>query len=165
MWQYAPTFLSPTGIKHTAASTSMGDKVSLAAFPWACLGAAFPEIVRQYGLRSQKVGVPAGYYLRSAVFIFGSGLVVVAFPGPIPAIDAVYQGVAAPVIVTQGAQHYLKEAKKKNKNRSGEDATPPPDADTIDDLGSHESSDEIYVEVQPHVMVPLNSWRRFFYSL
>ena len=146
---------------------SSGGRVSLGAFPWACLGAAFPEIIRQYDLRSQKVGVSRGYVLRSAIFIVGSGLVVMAIPGKEPSIDAVYQGLAAPVMVTHGAQYYMQKAKKEKKNPRKGNSSPPDatGADTVDDLGSLQSSDEVYVEVRPSVMVPLNGWRRFFFSL
>lgn len=152
-------------------------------FLWGCLGAAFPEILRQYNLRNQGVGVPPGYFIRSAIFVLASGFVVLALPGQLSPITAIYAGVAAPLIVTTGGRQFSKalslgrragsQAEPDDADhshgdpQSGEaeskDDDTPPDIVAADDI-SHGAEGEVYVRIQ-NEYVPQAGWARFWRSL
>lgn len=129
-----------------------------AEFAWGCLGAAFPEIVRQFDLRNQRVGVPISYIVRSAVFVAASGLVVIALPDQLPALTAIYAGAAAPLIVNAGANAYVRQKRKGPEEPDAGDA-----GDVVDDVSTTET-EAVYVDVHGQ-MVDLHGWRRFFISL
>jgi hypothetical protein len=137
-------------------------EMSMSALPWGCLGAALPEIFRQYDLRHQPARVPFSYYVRSALFVLGSGLLVSAFPGDLPALDAIYQGFAAPIIVNQGAMHIIN--KRNGPSGSNDDEDELGGDASVDNITNQDSTD-VFVKVRPDVYAKLDGWPRFFHSL
>lgn len=122
--------------------------VELATLGWACLGAAFPEVKRQFELRGQAAGEPLRYYVWGVLFIVGSGLIVTALPGPLPALTAVYAGCAAPLILSSGAQSLVKSLPTGKTTRAAED-------------GGGDAVDDIVGSTGPHVYVELDGkWFR-----
>jgi hypothetical protein len=128
-------------------------------FGWGCLGAVFPEFVRHFELRLQKVEVPFSYYIITSLFIAASGLVVVALPGDLAPLTAIYAGAAAPLIVSKGAEKIL-----SSPVISPSDLPDMAAGDTIDDVSDIGDSKEIYVKVK-ETFVAATGWARFILSL
>jgi len=131
----------------------------LHTFLWACLGALFPEIVRQFELRNQNVGVPFGYFIRSLLFVLASGAIVLAFPGPISPQMAIYAGAAAPALVSAGARTIAKTRGSKAGDSDVSSDEPGPD-----EVWGSESDDK-HVRVRNNVIMKASGWRRFFDAL
>ena len=74
----------------------------LSTFAFGVIGAAFPEIIRLYNLRMEKLKIPWTYFIIAPAFMAVSGLVVTALPGHLTHIAAVYAGTAAPLIISRG---------------------------------------------------------------
>ena len=73
--------------------------VDLSIFICGCLGAAAPEIVRLYKLRTKPISFSPSYYLISLFFFFLGGIVSVIMPAT-TLYGAFYMGVTSPSIVT-----------------------------------------------------------------
>lgn len=131
---------------------------------WGCLGAVFPEIVRQFELRNQDVGVPVGYIVRSLAFVLASGAVVLALPGSLSPLTAIYAGAAAPALVAAGSRAILagRQSLGDQAGGSGGNSSPEPGPDDVRDMGSN--SGDKYVLLRNRFM-KFNGWERFFESL
>lgn len=77
----------------------------LATYLFGIGGAALPELARLRTLSTQKLPYPKVYYLFSLLFILVSGVVVIALPGNLSHLSAMYSGAAAPLILSRGATH------------------------------------------------------------
>ncbi|WP_156746869.1 hypothetical protein [Mycobacterium sp. E2733] len=131
----------------------------LSLFGWGCLGAAFPEITRQAQIKAQKVDGPFRYYFFTVVFVIASGLVVLALPGQLSALTAIYAGAAAPVIVSKGAETFVSLKPKQD----GEHSTATTPGAVLDDI-SGLTPDAIYVKTNQRFL-RANSFARFLLSL
>ena len=129
---------------------------------WGAFGAVFPELVRQFELRHDKAPVPVSYYVRSVLFCTASGLVVVALPGDLTPIAAIYAGVSAPVIVSSGARMLVERGRRGHPSGDG----PPSDSsgEAVDDA-TVETTDAKYVRVRNGDFVQWRSWERFWRAL
>lgn len=138
----------------------MIDLAVLEVFGWGCLGAVFPEVKRQYEIRGQGAGEPVRYYIWTVLFVIGSGLVVIALPGHLAPLTAIYAGFAAPVIVSKGGESLAKSLGKSQGSSGTRDA----DAGDLVDEVTGETRDEVFVEVKGKI-VRQNGWQRFALSL
>lgn len=132
-------------------------------FLWSCLGAAFPEIVRQWDLRDQGSGVPFSYYVRSFLFIIGSGLVVLALNAATNPANAMYAGAAAPVLFNAGARKFL-EKRQKSIDSSDPQSGAPLDVNGPDEVTANEDRNR-YVRIDGTRFERWNGWTRFILSL
>ena len=67
-----------------------------------CIGAASPEIVRLYNIRSQEMTFPTKYYLISILFFVLGGFVAVILPST-TIWGAFYAGAGLPMIISGAA--------------------------------------------------------------
>lgn len=75
-------------------------KSAYGIFVAGCIGAAAPEIVRLYKLRSRQVAtVPRTYWLFSLLFFFLGGVVAILLPATTP-WGALYIGISLPTLVS-----------------------------------------------------------------